>query len=144
MTGIRVNTGVKRIEVNDNGDFITLSLSDNAFIKRFYDLYDNVQKKADGYAKKENEIREKHKGEENQSALLEEALVLYSVAGEDMAAEVDKLFGEGTCKKVFGNISPSFDLFLDFFEQLTPYLQEFSKERSQRLSKYSADRAGNV
>ena len=71
-------------------------------------------------------------------------IALYSTAGDDMAAEVDKLFGEGTCKKVFGDIAPGFDLFLDFFEQLTPYLQEFSRERTQCMSKYSADRIGNA
>ncbi len=144
MAGIRVNTGIKRIEVNDSGDYITLSLSDNAFIKRFYSLYGNIQKKADDYTKRENAIREKYMGEENQNAILGETLALYSAAGDDMAAEVDKLFGEDTCKKVFGDIAPGFDLFLDFFEQLTPYLQEFSRERAQRMSKYSADRIGNA
>ena len=46
MAGIRVNTGVKRIEVNDDGDYITLSLSDNDFLNRFFALYENSQKMA--------------------------------------------------------------------------------------------------
>ena len=47
MAGIRVNTGVKRIEVNDDGDFITLSLHDNAFLEKFFSLYETLQKMAD-------------------------------------------------------------------------------------------------
>lgn len=144
MPGLRVNTGEKRIEVNDNGDYITLNLSDNSFMARFYSMYESLQKKETHYTKKEKEIREKHNSEDDENLVLGEVLALYTAAGNDMACEVDKLFGDGTCKKVFGDISPSVDLFLDFFEQLTPYLQEFSKEKAQRMNKYSAARTGNV
>ena len=34
MAGIRVSTGEKHIEVNDNGDYITLNLNDNALDRK--------------------------------------------------------------------------------------------------------------
>ena len=58
MAGIRVNTGVKRIEVNDDGDYITLSLSDNDFLNRFFALYENSQKMANEFSSSEAQIRE--------------------------------------------------------------------------------------
>lgn len=146
MAGIRVNTGVKRIEVNDNGDYITLSLNDNDFLDRFFGLYENIQRMADDYTGKESAIREKYKGAEEagRDSILKETFSLYAQAGKDMKQEVDGLFGEGTCKKVFGDTTPTFDLYLDFFEQLAPFLQEFAREKTQRMSKYSAARTGNV
>lgn len=146
MAGIRVNTGVKRIEVNDNGDYITLSLNDNDFLDRFFGLYDDLQRMADEYTGRENAIREKHAagGEAVMDGILKETYALYTEAGKSMKPKIDGLFGEGTCKKVFGDITPTFDLYIDFFEQLTPYLQEFAKEKTQRMSKYSAARTGNV
>ena len=143
MNGIRVNTGVKRIEVNDDGDYITLNLSDNSFIDRFFALYQSIQRVAEDSAAKEAAIREKYKGGD-EDGLLREAFALYKDSSRSMMEEVDKLFGGGTCKKVFGDITPGFELYIDFFEQLTPYLQTFAAEKAQRLSKYSADRTGNV
>lgn len=144
MASIRVNTGVKRIEVNDNGDYITLSLNDNAFIDRFFALRENSQKIADEYTERQREIEKKYQGSQQEEAYTREVLALYSEAGQSMMSEVDGLFGEGTCKKVFGDIAPSLELYYDFFEQLTPYLKEFAKEKAERMSKYSANRTGNV
>ncbi len=144
MSGIRVNTGAKQIEVNDNGDVIVLNLSDNAFVNRFFSLYENMKKLAEESDEKEKEIREHYKDSSNDDALLRDTLDLYAQAGKKMKEEVDSLFGEGACKKIFGDITPAFELYLDFFEQLTPYLQEFAKEKTQRLNKYSAARTGNV
>jgi len=156
MAGIRVNTGVKRIDVNDNGDYITINLNDNTFLDRFFLMYENLVKMADESSAKESAVREKYKdyvGNKNGGSgdverlpdgMIRDVLSLYKDASKTMMGEVDGLFGEGTCKKVFGDITPSFELYLEFFEQLTPYLQEFAKEKSRRISKYSAARTGNV
>lgn len=142
MTGIRVNTGDKRIEVNDDGDFIVLNLSDSSFPDRFFSMVDRVQNKA-------NEAAEKAKGLEAQCEPGSEAFVravasLYRDLHESVMTEVDALFGPNTCKKVFGDIVPGVELFDDFFTQLMPYFEQFGRERAQRLSKYSAARTGNA
>ena len=36
MAGIRVSASIKKIEVNDQGDCITLNFSDNSFPDRFF------------------------------------------------------------------------------------------------------------
>ena len=120
MAGIRVNTGVKRIDVNDNGDYITINLNDNTFLDRFFLLYENLVKMADESSAKESAVREKYKdyvGNKNGGSgdverlpdgMIRDVLSLYKDAGKTMMGEVDGLFGEGTCKKVFGDITPSF------------------------------------
>lgn len=142
MPGIRVNTGARRIDVNDNGDYITLNFGDHSFPDRFFTMMDRVQDIAKETELREKEIREQHKDEN-------EGLVraLFSLDKDlylKISVEVDNLFGPDTCKKVFGNIVPGIELFDDFFMQLMPYFEEYSKERVQRMSKYSAARTGNV
>lgn len=142
MAGIRVNTGVKRIEVNDDGDYITLNFADQSFPERFFSMIDRVTELAKEAEPKEKEIREKYPAGSVDLVRAISSFNLdfhYAVSGE-----IDSFFGADTCKKVFGDIVPSIDLIDDFFQQLMPYFQEFGKERAQKMSKYSADRTGNV
>ncbi|NCE65403.1 hypothetical protein D1159_12650 [Pseudoflavonifractor sp. 524-17] len=142
MAGIRVNTGAKRIEVNDNGDYITLNFGDQSFPDRFFTTMDKIQEFAKEADPQEKEIRAQH--EAGSESLNRALFALYKDVHLRISAEVDHLFGPDTCKKVFGDIVPGIELFDDFFTQLMPYFEEFSKERAQRMSKYSADRMGNV
>lgn len=142
MAGIRVNTSVKKIEVNDNGDFITLNFSDNSFPDRFYGMLENVQNRANDVSAQAAELEEKYGGDKE--ALTRQQAALYRQFHEGIVSEVDALFGPNTCKKVFGDIVPGIELFEDFFTQLTPYFEEYGKERAAKLSKYSAARTGNV
>lgn len=142
MAGIRVNTGAKRIEVNDEGDYITLNFSDHSFPERFFAMLDKVQALAEEAAPQEREIRDRY-----EAGSVELLRALTSLDGDihrTISAEVDGLFGPGTCRKVFGDIVPGVELYDDFFSQLMPYFEEFSRERVQRMSKYSAARTGNV
>lgn len=142
MAGIRVNTGDKRIEVNDNGDYIVLNLSDISFPDRFFSMVDRVQARADEAAEKAKKLEAQC--EPGGEALIRAAASLYRELHEGVMAEVDALFGPNTCKKVFGDIVPGIELFDDFFQQLMPYFEQFGKERAKRLSKYSAARTGNA
>lgn len=142
MAGIRVNTGAKKIEVNDSGDYIVLNFSDSSFADRFFEMVDRVQGKANASIPKAKEIEETT--EEGSEARIRATAKLYREVHEEVASEVDGFFGSGTCKKVFGDIVPGVELYDDFFQQLMPYFEEYGKERAQRMSKYSAARMGNV
>ena len=127
---IRIDSGTKRIEVNDDGEVILLPLGDDGFTRDFYKMLDGLQKKADAMKVDENDII----GSMDRVAAMNAGL----------KAEVDKLFGAGTCKKVFGDITPSIDLMTDFFFQLLPFFEEYANKRTSRMSKYSAGRTGSV
>lgn len=142
MAGIRVNTGDKKIDVNDNGDYIVLDLSDSSFPDRFFSMVDRVQEHAAAAEARAKELEGRL--EPGSEEMLRAAASLYRDLHEGVMAEVDALFGADTCRKVFGDIVPGIELFDDFFTQLMPYFEQFGKERAKRLSKYSAARTGNV
>lgn len=142
MGGIRVNTGAKRIEVNDNGDYIVLDFSDNSLPDRFFAMIDHVQKHGDDCAKRLEEISAEQK--EGSEGYIRATSALLRKVHEEIMGEVDALFGPGTCRKVFGDIVPGIELYDDFFTQLMPYFEQAGKERAQRMKKYSASRTGNV
>ena len=51
--------------------------------------------------------------------------------------------GERTCKKVFGEITPSPILITDFFDQIIPIAQRYANGRNKELwEKYSRERDG--
>lgn len=53
----------------------------------------------------------------------------------EMKERIDALFGDDVCKKVFGNIVPGMAAFSDFFDQLTPFMEEYGRERSEKNRK---------
>lgn len=142
MDRIRVNTGEKKIEVNDNGDFITINFSDHDFPSRFFAMLDHVELLAKEAEPKEKEIRANFADDNN--GLIRALSDLDKDIHRSIMAEVDSLFGDGTCQKVFGDIIPGIELYGDFFNQLLPYIQQFGEERAKRMSKYRASRTGNV
>ena len=142
MDRIRVNTGEKKIEVNDNGDFITINFSDHDFPARFFSMLDRVEALAKDAEPKEAEIRANLL--DDNTSLIRALSALDNEIHRAIMAEVDGLFGPDTCKKVFGDIVPGIELYDDFFNQLQPYIQQFGEERAKRMSKYSASRTGNV
>lgn len=142
MDGIRVNSGAKRIEVNDNGDYITLNFADQSFPTRFFAMLDRVLETTEAASPKEAEIKEKFTvgGLDYTRAMAQLNEDIHSA----VVSEIDGFFGVDTCKHVFGDIVPGIDLIDDFFQQLMPYFQKYGQERTRRMSKYSAERTGNV
>lgn len=137
MAGIRVNTGVKRIEVNDAGEYIELNFGDQSLGTRFYSMWERVKAKTEETGK---QLEETKKDPENLKSMLSinEDLHRY------IMAEIDGCFGAETCRKVFGNIIPAIDMVDDFFTQLLPYFEQGANERKAKMSKYNADRVGNA
>lgn len=142
MAGIRVNASIRKIEVNDNGDYITLNFSDQSFPQRFFAMTDLLQAKADEAKKRAEEIESSYPPDSLDR--VRAGLALEKEVYDVMVEEIDSLFGPDTCRKVFGDIVPGIELFEDFFNQLIPYFQEYSQERAAKLGKYSPARTGNV
>ncbi len=141
MSGLRVNTGAKRIEVNDDGEYIVLNFGDQSFPSRVFDMIDRIQAKAVEATDKSREIEKNFPDEDERKkelARFNEEIHRY------MMDEVDGVFGAETCRKVFGDIVPGIELIDDFFTQIMPFFEEYAKERAVRLEKYSARRTGNV
>ena len=138
---IRINTGAVKIEVNDAGEYITLPFGDQQFPSRFFSLLENFESKQDEYKARAEEIDKCDKSPiEKASAGVALSLEIHKYLRD----QVDTVFGEATCKKVFGDIVPGIELYESFFDQLKPYFEKYGKERAAKMQKYSAARTGNV
>lgn len=118
----------------DYGTFI-IPFDDAGFLPRYYDAVDKCGK----YIESAKE-RLKETGNENPLSLLG----LNLDVGKYFVEQIDYAFGEGTCAKVFGDITPTPDLIQDFLEAMAPYFEEYKNKRKEFTSKYSANRVGST
>lgn len=140
MDKIRIQRNIKRIEVNDNGDVIELDFDD---LNLPYAFYGMIKKFETDRIKFTKELAEKIKDKSDEETVdafveAERELNIY------MRDAIDKVFGEGTCRKVYGDILPSVEMHMQFFDALRPYFEEEAKRRQAKMNKYSARRLGDA
>lgn len=134
MEKLNFDNGNKKIQVNEDGDYIVLPMGDNAFPKR---LIDFTQKMKDVY----NELIEKEK--EFKRNGLDETNISDISEISDARAEIytrigtffDEIFGNDSCRKVFGNLAPAQDIMISFLEQIKPLVERFADERRATIEK---------
>lgn len=139
---IRVDRREKRIEVNDAGEYIVIPLGNPEFVSTLLSLLNDFDAKAAQQRERAQEIQKMP--DDTKPETMERLTAAASFNLElcrEMAERVNALFGEDTCQKVFGSNAPSLYMFADFFDQLTPYIQQFAEEEVQasheRIRKYS-------
>lgn len=139
MDKIRITRNIKRIEVNDNGEFITLDFDDLNLPYRYYGMLKRLEKDRVKFAQELQEKLRDKTGMDSAEELVnaERDLNIY------FRDAIDEVFGEGTCRKVYGDILPSIDMHLQFFDAIRPYFEEEAQRRRQKMSKYSAKRSGS-
>lgn len=139
MDKIRITRNIKRIEVNDNGEFITLDFDDLNLPYRYYGMLKRLEKDRVKFAQELQEKLRDKTGMDSAEELVnaERDLNIY------FRDAIDEVFGEGTCRKVYGDILPSIDMHLQFFDAIRPYFEEEAQRRRQKMKKYSAKRSGS-
>lgn len=145
MDSLRINSNIKTIEVNDAGECISIPIGDTTFFERFGNIIKYFEQKKEEMDRQEKELSEKYEGKpEDDIERVMDAVRYYSALCREVCDELDKLFGEGCCRKVFVGIeAPGVELIVDFFEQITPLLQKYFNERNQQINaKYNQARKG--
>lgn len=125
----RVQRHLKRIEVNDIGGFITLDFEDPELPYRYYKML----KRLGGCVSDLANSAELPDGDSAVKRL--EAFAAYAI---------DDILGKNTCFVVYGDLTPTLEMHIRFFNALLPYFQEEGKRRRARMNKYSAGRMGDV
>ena len=123
---IRVSNGIK-IEVNDDGDTITIPVEDMQFMEKLYSMIDNVKKSSEklSHASGENT-------RDQLNVVIEEC--------KNIANEIDILFGTGSCRKIFGDVTPTPYVVIDFFNQIGTIIKKYAGERQRRImEKYNTN-----
>jgi uncharacterized protein YggU (UPF0235/DUF167 family) len=131
MNGIRINTGAKKIQVNDEGDFITLNFGDQSFPVKVFELINNFQEQCEKLQDNLKDLETEGKANIEAFRTLEKTHLYFK-------EQIDNVFGAETCRKVFGNITPSMEHIADFFHQIEPFFTEYGKERQKTIkTKYA-------
>ena len=133
---------ITKVFIGGGDEYILLSGNDISLIDRFVTAGDDLEKLAEGLAKKEEEIGEKdHK--KNAELRLE--------FSEKATEIMDNVLGSGATKKFFGdvfNVIPDFcpdvEAFMDFWDSLIPVIEKLSDHKvklkdlasQERMKKY--------
>lgn len=139
MDKFRITRNIRRIEVNDEGECITLDFDDLNLPYRYYDMVKSFEAKRKAFYEQFSEQLKADDGNTN-DALVEAERKLYS----DLRDGIDTVFGKDTCRKVFGDILPSLEMYMQFFDALTPYFEEEAQRRRAKMGRYSARRNADV
>lgn len=131
MNEIRVNSGIV-VNVNDNGDTITINVEDQSFIDKLFGFYNRI----DSVANEMNTPEMEGKSEREQlDSVIEKT--------KEIMKDIDGMFGDNACKKVFGDIIPSPYLIADFLDQLVPIANQYMDERKKKIAeRYNRKRKG--
>lgn len=144
MDSLRADSGIRVIEVNDSGECISIPVGDASFFERFSNIIKGFSEKQAGYEKRAQELSEKYKDHPDGTDAIFDGVQLYSEMCRETCVELDRLFGEGCCRKVFPGVeSPGIELITDFLEKLAPFMNKYAQERSEKISlRYSRGRKG--
>lgn len=155
FSGLDITKGTLDIPINASGDFVTLDLMN---FDNIYYLSEMAEKFSDlqgSYAEDFDAIDSIKDNVKKSMALIR----VYKKIIDDFAGYIDKLFGVGATKRIFGNETPMPQAIGEFIEDLSPVLQAvstlISNENnsasnvqsilsSSNITKYSGDRLGNV
>lgn len=138
MDKITLNSGLKRIEVNENGDCITFDARDQGFMDRIMNLLKEFYAKKEEYDAKIEKIQEMPGDtEEQQIARASAALEFNSSVCNWMAEQINAVFQDDVKQKVFGDITPTGEAWAEFMYQLAPIVQAARVEQSERVRKYT-------
>ena len=146
IDSIRVDTGVRKITVNDEGETISLNCADQSFPVRYFNMVDEFQSHQEIFQKEEDDlIKECEEKQLSEYERMRKIAAFNLKIHEFFKERVEALFGVDACRKVFGDIVPTVDMYMDFISQLAPYFEKYGKERQKKLmQKYSPKRKGNV
>lgn len=142
MDSIKINTGEKRICINDDpARVIVFNPSDVLFAEKFYQLMGEFEQKLAEYQARSETIDENKQLDAHQLPInMEERISLLREACEYIRGRIDHLFGAGISQKAFGE-TLALDVFTQFFEGITPYIQSV---REDRIAQYSGARQKRV
>lgn len=139
---------VDEITLNKHGDKIQISADNVSLFDKFANGYEKIVKIADEMPGKLETV-EKEFGEKEDSDI-EKAVSMSRVRVdfcEKAIGIIDEIFGEGTAKKSFRDgyeampdFLPDEDLFITFFEKMTPIMEDIFDRKMKRQEKASKAR----
>lgn len=139
---------VDEITLNKHGDKIQISADNASLFDKFANGYDKIVKMADEMPGKLEAVEKEFEGKEDSD--IPKAVSMSRVRVdffEKAIGIIDEIFGEGTAKKSFRDeyetipdFLPDEDLFIAFFEKMTPIMEDIFNRKMERQEKASKAR----
>lgn len=120
MDVLRIDTGAKKIQINDGPEFIEFNPTEVNWGRRYEKLRMDVKYRMEEMSAKIAEL-EAHEIVDDTSTI-EEISALRDSVCLFVREKIDILFGSGTSQKVFGDLMSEFAI-AQFLEGITPYIQ---------------------
>jgi len=134
MDNLRIDTGIKKILINDGPEFIEFNPSDVIFAEKFYKLTKELEVKRVEYQQRADILdANKELDIMGLPVNIPENIALTKEACAFIREKIDELFGAGISQKLFGN-TQSLDVFSQFFSGITPYIQS---ARTEKITQYT-------
>lgn len=136
VDSIRIETGLKRIAINDDPDrIIEFNPRDVIFAERFYDLIREFEKAEKEYLARAEELDADDAVDENGlPANAGGRLTLLKDICQFIREKIDLVFGEGTSRIAFGD-ALELEMFEQFFKGITPFIEASRKEKVVQYSR---------
>lgn len=139
---------VDEIILNKHGDKIQISADNASLFDKFANGYDKIVKMADEMPGKLEAVEKEFEGKEDSD--ISKAVSMSRVRVdfcEKAIGIIDEIFGEETAKKSFRDgyesmldFLPDEDLFIAFFEKMTPIMEDIFNRKMERQEKTSRAR----
>ncbi len=134
MDSIRIDTGVKRLLINDGPDVLEFNPTDIVFAEKFYAMIREFEEKQAEYQARAELAAADEKVDENGIPVnITKSLELLREVCIFLRERIDFLFGAGTSQKLFGD-AMTLDMFEQFFEAIAPHIQ---RARADKVSRYT-------
>jgi len=133
MDSIRIDTGEKRISINDDPNrVIVFNPNDALFVERFYHLVGELDVKIIEYEARSKEIDSVKDVDENGVPVnIEERISFLKESCEYFKAKIDQIFGENTSQTAFGD-TLSLDVIVQFIDGITPFIGTVRKQKIEQ------------
>ena len=122
---LRIDTGLKRLVIGDGPEVVEFNPTDVKWAELFQGMRQELLNKVDELQARSKELEAKAKapGTTGVAAEIEKSgLALRTEVCVYMREKIDRLFGENTSQKVFGDLMSEYAI-TSFLEQVSPYIQ---------------------
>jgi hypothetical protein len=135
---IQIKTGIVDLSiVRDGSDVGTLSFNptDTLFAERFYALLGDLQKSLEDYKERGVKLSEKGDDENGIPVNVEAQIALQIELCNYLREKTDKIFGDGSSEKLFGEVR-NLEVYQQFFDGILPFFQQ---ARAEKVAKYTTE-----
>lgn len=134
MNSMKIVSSKKRIAINeDENRIVEINPGNSVQRKKYYELFKRLEQLG-----KELSVKSKNLDETKD---FDKIVEIEEQTFDSIAKEIDNTFGKGTIEKITEG-EKDLEMLVQFFEGLTPYFQNYNKEKMSKYGKNPKNKSG--